>query len=236
MKHSRESPEHLVQACVYGYMAGKDWSLMNTLAGTITRGPYQDVSLWIRAALAMKQGLWARNPKNRPLCDTGNLFIAYDVETSMVYPDLVTEVGAIAFTRKGYIIGVHHTVASGVKEMNTTDVDTDKFVETLVVVNSQATRQDQKRIKNSFHNFMNEHNYHKPLQWKGKDDKHLNVENGHDAGKWFKAWLSHNNLHDKTSQSQSSVVRHLLGSDRTYVPHRAYEDACGLSSICLAIT
>ena len=252
VKHRRpgDYPEGLRQLAVYSALTGKGGALYRSQEGLVDRIQVPElrwVELLSRACLGLRQAMCRRHHLTvAPSIQIGSsdrIAISVDIETIPRESGQILEVGAVAFRMDtGRPVDVFHQLAVGVVELagstDTNGVKLGYYGFDEVNTNFTHVANDQCPIRDAFRHWVQRFPEGSLLcQFSGNDAKTLGIHGmaSLDARTLFKEWLTLSGNRRNNKTTLDDAVTQLFGTDRLFVPHRAFEDAVATAMVIAAL-
>lgn len=263
LKHTLKLTEqYRRQAGIYACLSKSEYCLLiNASDGkveNIKATDYQTTMNTARAILAIRL---ARRQVLGPLSTMAilppknlnyNCIVSVDIETSGTTDNLITEIGAVAFSVTDFtVLGVYDKRPACVREMTEEEVTlSDKYYDTetdftqvekltgLIVTDKSSLPNHTKALMSDFSSWMESISSNRTIfHWGGCEDRlfgHLgpthDVRNG-----TFIPWLSNNGF-PRTNMTGLEIACSQIVPHYKFKPHRAVEDAISTCLVFLAAT
>jgi DNA polymerase III epsilon subunit-like protein len=231
---------HITQLIMYCQMCKCDGKIYNVKMGEVIEYKYDpkfEINNIVRAIgfSNIAKVMHLNNPRKMRLSHFNNTYIAVDFETESKN---ITEIGAIAFTVTGDILGVYHVLAPGLavdlsaKKFNKKKFNTASLTG-LSAIDMPQIIAAQDRIMHDFKEWMSDTAPLAVVLHYGGNESTMfpNTKDVLDIYKSYNNQSSNNSLDAATMTLLSKGLR----SDFEYKSHRAFDDALCTMALFLSI-
>lgn len=227
---------HINQIMVYNSVYGSDGYIYNIKSGEMRHylkpeSFHENLTRALIFSMAGKEKSIALKPRAVKFMNITNVCIAVDIETSQ---SKIIELGAIAFTVSGQVIGTYYDISS-----NTINVtESDDLVERLIglrVVDDTRVNADHLTMRDKFLKWTSSVSPNCTLlHWTGKEKETFGLP-AIDVWEAYKIW-SGQTSQTKLGDAMNQIYSKELVSEKDYALHRAYDDALCTMAVFMAVS